>query len=97
MITLSKEHRDLMAEAIAAFGEQPQVDMAMEECGELVAAINQFRRGRISREKLAGEIADVLITVHQLAAMTGEELVMQQINRKMMRLAKKLESAKADQ
>jgi NTP pyrophosphatase (non-canonical NTP hydrolase) len=35
-----------------------------EECGELVAAINQYLRGRISVKKLSVEIGDVLLLAH---------------------------------
>ena len=94
MIALSREHCQLLQEAMQLYGEEAQINMAVEECGELIAAINQHRRGRCDSEELAGEVADVIITANQLALIFGEEVVARQINRKMMRLAERLNKSK---
>lgn len=53
------------ASAVRLWGAPKQLRQLTEECGELVAAVNQYERGRITAEELAAEIADVLIMVLQ--------------------------------
>jgi NTP pyrophosphatase (non-canonical NTP hydrolase) len=52
--------------AVLVWGKDAQLSMLQEECGELVAAINQFRRNRISTAELAEEVADVKILIQQM-------------------------------
>ncbi len=61
----------LYRRAIAAYGRDNQMLALMEEIGELLTAINHFRRGRIGRDALLGEIADVRVMLGQLEVMTG--------------------------
>lgn len=49
--------------ACATWGIEAQLRMVQEECGELVAAINQFDRKRITHDTLAEEVADVIIAI----------------------------------
>lgn len=48
------------------YGLQQQINMAMEEMGELISEINRYRRERTDINKVAEEIADVLITLEQI-------------------------------
>jgi len=57
----------LAAMALATHGEAPQLDQAIEEMAELTVAIQHMRRGRITPDKLAGEVADVELMLEQLA------------------------------
>lgn len=67
---------ELFFRTVEAWGIAPQVTTAMEECGELVAALNQyFFRGRISKEALAGEVADVELVCRQIRHLIGDDLV----------------------
>ena len=50
--------------AIKTFGERNQEEMAVEECAELIQAINHKHRGR--EHNIAEEIADVEIMLEQL-------------------------------
>lgn len=50
--------------AIAVFGKTEQENMCMEECAELIQAINKKHRGKA--HNLAEEIADVEICLEQL-------------------------------
>lgn len=65
-------------QAIDAWGVQAQAGMVAEECGELVAALNQFLRGRVSGVSVLREIADVQIMLSQaeeiIAEVTGESI-----------------------
>lgn len=40
--------------------------IAMEECGELIQAISKAKRGKLNKDNLTEEIADVLICIHWL-------------------------------
>ena len=58
------------------FGVNRQSRQAMEECGELIQAINKMLRypdDEIKRLELIEEIADVLIMITQLKIMFGIE------------------------
>jgi hypothetical protein len=63
-------------QAIDAWGVPAQAGMVAEECGELVAALNQFLRGRVSGVSVLREVADVQIMLRQVveivADVTGE-------------------------
>lgn len=50
--------------AIKTFGERNQEEMAVEECAELIQAINHKHRGR--EHNITEEIADVEIMLEQL-------------------------------
>ena len=79
---------ELYAKCIKRWGESAQCLQAMEECGELIVAINKFAfRGAISVDDLASEIADVEITTEQLRAMIGNDIVDKAKHEKLMRLA----------
>lgn len=56
---------DIYKRAIEAWGEEKQINMVVEECGELLSAINKFRRGRITKEAMFEEAADVSIMIKQ--------------------------------
>lgn len=55
---------EILKFAIKVFGEKAQEEMAIEECAELITAINHKHRGR--KHNIAEEIADVEITLEQL-------------------------------
>lgn len=60
--------------AIATWGQNSQIDMAVEECAELILAIQKTRRtlikpGYDQRAELIHEIADVAIMIEQLQHM----------------------------
>lgn len=76
--------------AVHEWGNATQLLMAMEECGELVAAINQFLRGRKDKQQLAEEIADVEIMCAQLRYMIGDKFVDKEKHKKLRRLGERL-------
>jgi NTP pyrophosphatase (non-canonical NTP hydrolase) len=83
--------RSLVIAALKKYGYSAQVLQTMEECGELIAALNQFVfRKRISAEKLASEIADVEIMCDAMRSMVGDDLVDKQVLKKLNRLKKRL-------
>lgn len=57
--------------AVELWGQQFQAQMLAEECGELVAAMSQYLRGRASTEKVVEETADVHIMLAQVPHILG--------------------------
>jgi len=55
--------------AVATFGEEPQLNVAIEELSELQKEICKRRRGMENKEHLAEEIADVEIMLEQMKLM----------------------------
>jgi NTP pyrophosphatase (non-canonical NTP hydrolase) len=89
---MEKEQRiELYKEAIDKWGEDAQVKMLYEECGELIAAVAQFSRGRTSHHDVMTELADVSIMVEQLATMMNFDDYEKEKDRKLMRLKERLE------
>lgn len=81
---MTQEQLRNLSTIIGVYGYEPQVDMAVEECSELIKALMKFRRNgkqcncsddveRIKecREAVIDEIADVSIMVAQLQIIFG--------------------------
>lgn len=52
--------------ALDVLGEKSQIDQTIEECAELIVALQHFKRKRVSKEEVAEEIADVQIMTEQM-------------------------------
>lgn len=61
----------VLEEAIKTYGVESQVNMAIEECAELINALEKYRRGRIGGLAVITEIADVQIMCAQLEMIFG--------------------------
>jgi len=84
---MDKESRiELYKEAINKWGEEAQVNMLNEECGELITAVAQFRRGRTSHHDVMTELADAFIMIEQVATMMNYEDFEKELDRKLIRL-----------
>ena len=81
-----KKLLNICRNAITHYGWETEQRQACEEMGELIAALHQYRRGKISHEDVVSEIADVLVTTTELALIFGKEQVLQEVNRKLDRL-----------
>ena len=57
--------------AVRIFGEDNQKKQTIGKIGELMAAMNQHRIGRVERRVVQEEIADVMIMMEQLAHIYG--------------------------
>ncbi len=57
---------ELFAEVVRLRGHDFQARMVTEECGELLAALSQYLRGRVHAMALAEEAADVQIMLEQI-------------------------------
>ena len=80
--------------AIEKYGEILQMDQCIEECAELIQAINKFKRKRRSIDtltNLAEEAADVKIMVRQMEMILNDINVDDWVAFKIKRLADRLE------
>ena len=87
----AKEISKTLADAINIYGEDAQIWMTIEEMSELGNALAKYRRGRVTKEDVCEEIADVEIMCFQMAAMFGAESVTEILQTKMERLKRRLE------
>jgi len=83
-----------LIKAISKYGEK-QLDIAQEECAELIQAISKWKRYGNEKAKLnvIEEVADVTIMLEQLKIMFGitEEILNDEIDCKIDRLEKRME------
>lgn len=56
----------LAHEAQKQWAEEDQINMVIEECGELIVAIQHLKRGRVGIEAVIEEITDVGIMLDQM-------------------------------
>ena len=90
-----QEATDTYKQAIETYGVRMQKLMAIEEMSELTKEICKDFRGKLNREHLIEELADVTITVDQLMIMyeiSGDEIE-QMRERKIERLKERRDKA----
>ncbi len=80
------KRKNILDNALMLYGNAAQIELAIEEMGELLVAINHYRRARCSVEAVQEEIADVKIAMDQLAMIYGEEGVSEFEKKKLERL-----------
>lgn len=92
----NQEIFDTYNKAIALYGEEAQKLMAIEEMSELTKEICKDFRGKLDREHLIEEMADVLITLDQMLLMyeISDKEIQQMRERKIERLKERLEDSK---
>jgi NTP pyrophosphatase (non-canonical NTP hydrolase) len=78
--------QDLAAEAVRTWGADKQLRQLTEECGELVAAVNQRERGRVGDLALAVELADVAIMLEQAKLVVGVDVFESCLEQQLKRL-----------
>jgi NTP pyrophosphatase (non-canonical NTP hydrolase) len=89
---MEKEERiELYKKAIKTWGEDAQVNMLNEECGELLTAVAQFKRGRTSHHDVMTELADASIMIEQIATIMNYDDYEKEKDRKLNRLKERLE------
>jgi len=77
--------------AVEKWGVYDQIDMAIEECAELIVALKHCKRGRCGGVEVAEEIADVEIMLEQLRVVFGDAAVDTVKQRKIERLRELVE------
>ena len=86
----------LLRETIRLWGPMNQLRQAQEEAGELIAAINQYSRGRIGPSVLAEEVADMEIMIEQARVIVGDAAVDEHRRFKLERLRAMVEGGVAN-
>lgn len=82
MLTLSEERVQLLHQAIHTWGADAQIDQCIEECAELIVALNHWKRKRLTagvvslneslqissdlRDDVLEELADVALMLEQM-------------------------------
>lgn len=82
---LKERFNELNRLAVVVWGEKAQLDMVIEECGELIVALSHKRRRRVSWSKVVEEAVDVTIMLGQLEHILMTPISQDEIN-KMFRL-----------
>lgn len=92
LITGIKINKGVIAESILHYGKNNQSTVCMEECAELIQAISKAKRGKINRNNMIEEIADVLICIEMLKQMymISDEKINKWIEKKQAREAERI-------
>lgn len=93
MITVSKNILNL---SVAHYGQDNQLNVAIEEMSELIKEICKHKRGSQNRDAIIEETADVIIMIgnlRQIFNMTDEE-INRVISSKQARLKERMENGK---
>lgn len=81
-------------DTIKAWGESVQFDKTVEECAELIVALQHSKNRTLDVRSLASEIADVLVMVVCCSRVIGEDVVSDEMNKKLLRLKGRLETVR---
>lgn len=80
----------LYTKVLDSWGIEAQVRMVMEEGGEMFSALAKAFRGRVSRQEVITELADVSIMMEQMAVFFGLDEFREEKERKLKRLQNRL-------
>lgn len=83
---MTNDQTATLIHAINHFGVEHQIKKCVEEMGELITELARRRTTREDRDRIALEVADVLITANQLRIIYGAQLVDQNIDNQLQRL-----------
>jgi len=88
---MTDETLNLYARARTVWGSRLQIDMAIEECAELIVALQHAKRSRPA--DIEDEIADVMIMCEQLSLIFDTTTVSSSRQRKLARLEERVSLA----
>ena len=88
-----EEKVELFKVVLETWGIGNQVFMVMEETGEMLNALAKANRGRVTKEEVITELADVSIMMEQMAVHFGYEEFKSEKERKLNRLKERLEKS----
>lgn len=86
-----EETKYVLQECVNRYGEKTQLEMVVEECSELILAIQKLKRIKSAgdyadrTDDIISEVADVLIMLYQCKLIFGEEKINSEIKRKIKR------------
>lgn len=88
-----KEQTQILERAIKKYGDLAQIDMLVEECAELIVAVNHYKRDRVhALSDLLSEIADVEIMLTQMKMIFNNYTINELVKFKIYRLKKRLDA-----
>lgn len=79
-------YREIYAKTISKWGEAAQYDQTIEECAELIATLQHYARGKVDKDAVVDELADVFLMVGQLTYMFGEDQLSAAVDKKIAKL-----------
>lgn len=88
---ITKDCEEIIRDAVEFYGNHHQTMKLMEEMHELGAELCRIQDGRTTGEKIVEEIADVYVTLEQLAMVWGRGKVEAMIYSKIKRLKGRLD------
>jgi len=91
MATNDTDPDEIYEQAIAEWGREAQIMMAIEECSELIKELTKLYRGDTVDQNVAEEVADMEIMMHQMRVLFGDKNVHKYKLRKLDRLNSRLE------
>lgn len=86
----------IITDALETFGTERQMMKCIEECGELITALEKYREGCATIEDVWDELADVGIMLRQMRRVFGQAGVERRTAQKMERLARLIEQKKGE-
>lgn len=98
------ERFELYRAAEEAWGELAQYDQAIEEMGELIVAINKYKRKKLYgeyknnpkiEENLIEELADVRLCLEQISGYVGEDNVLEMLDVKLDKMKREIDEMNA--
>jgi NTP pyrophosphatase (non-canonical NTP hydrolase) len=95
---MTKEEMEIYKDAVEEWGTTAQLDQTIEECAELITAINKWKRRRITPEELMDEVVDVGIMIEQMRIILNDEVAWKRIKEfKLDRVRKRLDATKHEE
>jgi NTP pyrophosphatase (non-canonical NTP hydrolase) len=86
LVKTMMRYREIYAKTISKWGEAAQYDQTIEECAELIATLQHFARGKVDKDAVVNELADVFLMVGQLTYMFGEDRLSAAVEQKIAKL-----------
>jgi len=85
-------HEDILEEAVLKFGQDAQLEMIIEECAELIHAIQKFKRNACKEtlDHVVEELADVEIMIDQSKFLFDQKDILDVRKRKIYRLRQRI-------
>ena len=90
---MNDAERQVLTAAMTKFGFRSNYGILVEECGELLSAMNKLYRGRVDEDAVITELADVSLAVGTFALYFGHDKFVAERERKLERLKKRVEES----
>lgn len=87
---MTDAQRKICLRAIDHYGIHHQEEKAKEELAELLTELSRLQDGRTTKERIIGELADVLVMAEQLRLIFGAADVDAEVEKKLARLVRRI-------